>query len=155
MNQFTRLTPLDLPTLMNNLHRSSVGFDQMFDVLNHSSAVRQSSVNYPPYDIVKLNDLCYAIRIAVAGFKEEDLKISVEGKVLKVSGEMLGEELQGEYIHRGISTKSFERTFNLADHVVVKNAHYEDGILKIDLEIEVPEALKPRQIEIKAPKQLK
>lgn len=153
MNQSTRLTTLDLPTMFANLHRSSIGFDRMFDVLNHSAAARQALVNYPPYDIVKYNELCYAIRIAVAGFKESDLEITLDGNVLKVVGEQAPREKE-EYLFQGISARTFERTFNLAEHVVVKNAECEDGMLIIDLGVEVPEALKPRKIEIQSPKQL-
>jgi len=153
MNQSTRLTTVDLPTLLANLHRSSIGFDRMFDILNHSSAARQSTGNYPPYDIVKYNELCYAIHIAVAGFKEDELDITVEGNVLKIVGNQVNREEQ-EYLFQGISARSFERTFNLAEHVVVKSAKCENGMLVINLEVEVPEELKPRRIEIKTAKQI-
>ena len=152
MNQSTRLTTVDLPTLLANLHRSSIGFDRVFDNLYRTSAL-QTSVNYPPYDIVKYNDLCYAIRIAVAGFKEDELSVAVEGNVLTISGKQSDREKQ-EYLFQGISARAFERTFDLAEHVVVKSAKCEDGMLTIDVEIEVPEALKPRKIEIKTAKQL-
>lgn len=152
MNQSTRLTTVDLPTLLANLHRSSIGFDRIFDNLYRTSAM-QTSVNYPPYDIVKYNDLCYAIRIAVAGFKESELDVTVEGNVLTVRGKQSEREKQ-EYLFQGISARAFERSFDLAEHVVVKSAKCEDGMLTVDIEIEVPEELKPRRIEIQTSKQL-
>jgi len=153
MNQSTRLTTLDLPSLVANLHRSSIGFDRMFAELDRASSA-SVSVNYPPYDIVKLNDMCYAIHIAVAGFKESELDITLERNVLTVTGKQLEREKQ-DYVFQGISARSFERTFNLAEHVVVKGAKCEDGMLMINLEVEVPEEHKPRKIEIKKMKQLK
>lgn len=146
MNQPTRLTTLDLPSLVANLHRSSIGFDRMFDELNRASSA-SVSVNYPPYDIVKLNDMCYAIHIAVAGFKESELDVTLERNVLTVKGKQHEREKQ-DYVFQGISARSFERTFNLAEHVVVKGAKCEDGMLMINLEVEVPEEHLPRKIEI-------
>lgn len=153
MNQSPRLTTLDLPSIMANLHRSSIGFDRMFDDLTQNTKLSNSN-GYPPHDIVKHSDLCYSIEIATAGFKEEELEILLENNVLTIKGNKIDRETR-EYLHQGISARAFTKVLNLAEHVVVTSAKYEDGMLIINVEIVVPEELKPRKIEIQTVKQLK
>jgi len=129
------------------LYRNSVGFDRLASML--STASRQDQGNgYPPYNIRTSGEDQYQITMAVAGFAEEDLDITTEQNRLVVTGERKDEEEAGEYLHRGIATRSFERRFNLADHVKVIDASMENGLLHIDLERELPEAMKPRTIKI-------
>jgi molecular chaperone IbpA len=118
-----------------------------------SSATRQDQGNsYPPYNIRTMGEDHYQITMAVAGFAESDLDITTEQNRLIVTGNRADEaEEKGEYLHRGIATRSFERRFNLADHVKVISASLENGLLHIDLERELPEAMKPRTIEISKP----
>ena len=130
------------------LYRTSVGFDRLASML--SSANRQDQGNsYPPYNIRTTSEDHYQITMAVAGFSENDIEITTEQSRLLVVGNRADEaEEQGEYLHRGIATRSFERRFNLADHVKVVSANLENGLLHIDLERELPEAMKPRTIKI-------
>lgn len=130
------------------LYRNSVGFDRLASML--SSASRQEQGNsYPPYNIQTLGEDHYQITMAVAGFSEEELDITTEQNRLVVTGERKDEaEEAGEYLHRGIATRAFERRFNLADHVKVVSASLENGLLHIGLERELPEAMKPRTIKI-------
>jgi len=130
------------------LYRTSVGFDRLASML--SSANRQDQGNsYPPYNIRTTSEDHYQITMAVAGFSENDIEITTEQSRLLVVGNRADEaEEQGEYLHRGIATRSFERRFNLADHVKVVSANLENGLLHIDLERELPEAMKPRTIQI-------
>lgn len=130
------------------LHRSSIGFDRVFDLLE-SAARNQASDNYPPFDSIKLDEDRYRVTMAVAGFRESDLTITTQGNLLLVSGEHKGEP-EGEYLHRGIATRPFQRRFELAEHVRVTGARLADGLLSIDMKREVPEAMKPRQIRIDA-----
>ena len=133
------------------LYRNSVGFDRLASML--SSASRQEQGNsYPPYNIRTLGEDHYQITMAVAGFSEEDLSITTEQNRLVITGERKNEtEEAGEYLHRGIATRAFERRFNLADHVKVVNASLENGLLHIGLERELPEAMKPRTVKIGKP----
>lgn len=130
------------------LYRTSVGFDRLASLM--SSATRQDQGNsYPPYNIRITSEDHYRITMAVAGFSEADIAITSEQNRLLVTGNRTDEpEEQGEYLHRGIATRSFERRFNLADHVRVIAANLENGLLHIDLEREIPEAMKPRTIKI-------
>jgi molecular chaperone IbpA len=130
------------------LYRTSVGFDRLASLM--SSATRQDQGNsYPPYNIRITSEDHYRITMAVAGFSEDDIAITSEQNRLLVSGNRADEpEEQGEYLHRGIATRSFERRFNLAEHVRVMGASLENGLLHIDLEREIPEAMKPRTIKI-------
>jgi len=134
------------------LYKNSVGFDRLASML--SSASRQEQGNsYPPYNIRSLGENHYQITMAIAGFSEQELNISTEQNRLIITGERQSEtEEAGEYLHRGIATRSFERRFNLADHVRVVSASLENGLLHIELERELPEAMKPRTIEISKPK---
>jgi molecular chaperone IbpA len=127
------------------LYRSTVGFDQLFDMLD--SSIRP---DWPPYDIEKLGDDEYRISMAVAGFAPEDIELTQEGTTLVVASakKPAGEAQQQAYLHRGIASRNFKQTFSLADHVKVANASLENGLLSITLVREVPEQLKPRRIAV-------
>lgn len=128
--------------------RSSVGFDRMLELLDDNFRFEES--DYPPYDIIRTGENNFRICLAVPGLKPEQLEILAQQNVLIIS-RVSGNDREGqEYVYRGIKSGAFERRFNLADYVQVKNAAIADGLLQIDLEREVPEALKPRRIEIKA-----
>lgn len=133
------------------LHRATVGFDQITDLMNRVTASDSSTNTYPPYNIEKTADDAYRISIAVAGFSDADLSVDLKEKSLIVSAKKAEEEGK-TYLHRGIATRAFERRFHLADHVVVTGASHADGMLHINLVKEVPEALKPRRIEISGQK---
>ncbi len=133
------------------LYRSMIGVDRMADLID--SAMRsEGDRSYPPYDVEKTGDEGYRITLAAAGFGAHELEITAQPNLLIVAGRKAREEDDGArtYLHRGIAARNFERKFELADHVVVKSASYDNGVLAIDLAREVPEALKPRRIEIGA-----
>ncbi len=130
------------------LHRSTIGFDQIANLMDRVLANDVAQPSYPPYNIEKLNDDSYRITIAVAGFGEADLSVEVREKSLIVSARKADEDADKTYLYRGIATRAFERRFHLADHVQVTGAAHADGMLHIELERQVPEALKPRQIQI-------
>lgn len=130
------------------LYRSSVGFDQIANMMDRVLNTDGATQSYPPYNIEKLEDDAYRISIAVAGFSEADLSVEVRDKNLIVSARKADEDEGRKYLHRGIATRAFERRFHLADHVQVTGAAHVDGMLHIELERQVPEALKPRQIQI-------
>ncbi len=135
------------------LYRATVGFDQIADLMDRALANDVSQNSYPPYNIEKTEDDSWRISIAVAGFSENDLSIEVRDRALIVTARKADDEDTKTYLHRGIATRAFERRYTLADHVRVTGASHADGMLHIDLTREVPEALKPRRIEIsKAPK---
>jgi molecular chaperone IbpA len=135
------------------LHRATVGFDQITDMMDRILSNDTGSQSYPPYNIEKTADDGWRISIAVAGFGEEDLQVEVKENALHVTAKKADDEVERTYLHRGIATRAFSRRFHLADHVKVTGAAHENGMLHIDLTREVPEALKPRRIEIsKAPK---
>ena len=129
--------------------RSSVGFDRLFDMLENSNAA-SGGENYPPFDLIRTGDNQYRIEIAVAGFKRDEIDITAQQNVLIVSGKKNEESDQrgSDYIYRGIATRSFERRFALADHIQVTGAEMRDGMLSLDLVREIPEAMKPKKIEI-------
>ncbi len=128
------------------LYRSSIGFDRVFDLLENAS--RTSSVdNWPPYDIARTGEDSYCITMAVAGFAQDNLSVMHEPNMLVVSGERTAED-NGDYLHRGIAGRPFERRFELADHVKVTGANLVNGLLTIDLKRELPEEMKPRRIDI-------
>ena len=133
------------------LYRATVGFDQIADLMDRALASESNANTYPPYNIEKTDDDAYRISIAVAGFSDADLHVEVKEKKLIVSAKKAEDEKKS-YLHRGIATRAFERRFDLADHVVVTGASHVDGMLHIDLVKEVPEALKPRRIEISSQK---
>jgi molecular chaperone IbpA len=150
MTKTLTLRSFDIPTLT----KFGIGFDNMFDELMRVSA-QQSSTNYPPYDIVQINDDEYVISVAVAGFGQDDLSVVKDKKFLIIEGKHYREEVEEgdytattKYLHKGISERSFRREFQLADHVEIGNAHLELGILSIHLTREVPEEAKPRSIAI-------
>lgn len=128
------------------LYRSSIGFDRVFNLLSNTQRLNAIDT-WPAYDIVKTGEYDYRITMAVAGLGEGDLDITQERNVLVIKGGR-AEELQGEYLHRGIAGRSFERKFELADHVRVEGADLQHGLLTISLKREVPEAMKPRKVEI-------
>lgn len=130
------------------LYRATVGFDQIADLMDRALASDVGQNTYPPYNIEKTDDDAWRISIAVAGFSDDDLAIEVKDRSLHVTGRKAQDEGQKTYLHRGIATRAFERRFHLADHVRVTGATHENGMLHIDLTREVPEALKPRRIEI-------
>jgi molecular chaperone IbpA len=129
------------------LFRSTIGFDRVFDLLENASRT-QSFESWPPYDIVRTSEDSYRITMAVAGFSESELAITHQPNLLIVAGNK--SETEGEYLHRGIPGTSFERRFELADHVKVANADLQNGLLTIVLVREVPEEMKPRKISINA-----
>jgi len=130
--------------------RSTVGFDRLFDMLENSALGQGSQENYPPFDLIKKGENDYCIELAVAGFKPEEIDITAQQNVLVVSGRKKDEsdEQGSNYIYRGIATRSFERRFALADHIQVMGADMKDGLLSIELVREIPEAMKPRKINI-------
>lgn len=136
------------------LHRATIGFDQIADLMDRVLTSEGTQPSYPPYNIEKLDDDAYRISIAVAGFSEADLSVEVRENALIVAARKTDEDKSRSYLHRGIATRAFERRFHLADHVKVNGASHVDGMLHIDLQREVPEALKPRQISISSTKQI-
>ncbi|MFL6774156.1 MAG: Hsp20 family protein [Sphingomicrobium sp.] len=129
--------------------RSTVGFDRLFDMLENSS-FGNGGENYPPFDLIKTGDNDYRIELAVAGFKPDEIDITSQQNQLIVSGRKNEEteEKGSDYIYRGIANRSFERRFALADHIQVRGADLKDGLLAIELKREIPEAMKPKKINI-------
>jgi molecular chaperone IbpA len=130
------------------LWRSTVGFDRLFDLLNQASHF-QANDTYPPYNIERAGEDHYRVSLALAGFSPDEVTITAEHNVLTVEGSK-AQKPEAEYLYQGISARPFRRQFNLADYVQVKGATFEDGLLKIELVREVPEAMKPRRIAINA-----
>jgi molecular chaperone IbpA len=130
------------------LYRATVGFDRIADLMDRALTADVAQPAYPPYNIEKTAENAYRISIAVAGFAADELTVEVKEGALHVSARKPTEETPKTYLHRGIATRAFERRFALADHVRVSGATHADGMLHIDLVREVPEALKPRRIEI-------
>lgn len=130
------------------LHRATVGFDRVADIMDRVMSSEVTNSTYPPYNIEKIGDDSYRISVAVAGFSEADLTVEQRENSLIVSAKKADEGEDKTYLHRGIATRAFEKRFQLADHVRVTAANHVDGMLHIDLVREVPEALKPRQIQI-------
>ena len=130
------------------LYRSTVGFDRLATLLDAASS-DTSQPGYPPYNIERTGDTSYRITMAVAGFSQEDISIETHQNKLTIIGKQANEEeTETRYLHRGIATRSFQRQFDLADHVEVRSAALENGLLHVDLVREIPEAMKPRQIAI-------
>src|SRR4051794_30954285 len=129
--------------------RSTVGFDRLFDMLENSN-LSGGQENYPPFDLIKLGENDYRIELAVAGFRPDEIDITAQQNVLLVSGckKEESEDKANDYIYRGIATRSFERRFALADHIQVRGADMKDGLLAVELVREIPEAMKPRKINI-------
>ena len=148
MTKTLTLRSFDIPSI----HKFGIGFDNMFDELMRVSA-QQGSTNYPPYDIVQVNDDEYMISVAVAGFGYDDLSVTKDKKILVIEGKHSRETVENDdstakYLHKGISERSFRREFQLADHVEITGAHLELGILSIHLTREIPEEAKPKTIAI-------
>jgi molecular chaperone IbpA len=129
------------------LYRSTVGFDRLFDMLDQATRV-EPMTNWPPYNIEKAGDDQYRITMAVAGFSRDEIELTQHENTLLVTGHKQPESGESQFLYRGIATRAFKQSFNLADHVKVKGASLEDGLLTIDLVREVPEELKPRKIAI-------
>jgi molecular chaperone IbpA len=127
--------------------RSTIGFERMFDRLNSMQSPEKAD-GYPPYDIVRTGEDSFRICLAVAGFSADDLAITAQQNLLLVSGRRAQQTGDQEYLYQGISDRAFERRFDLADHIEVSGAAYDNGLLQIDLVRRVPEAMKPRRIEI-------
>lgn len=132
------------------LFRSTVGFDRMQRALDAALRVDESALSYPPYNIETCGENAYRIVMAVAGFSEDDLEVTAKENTLLVSGKQRENEEGVSYLHRGIAGRSFERRFQLAEHIEVKNARLVNGLLEIDLVREVPEEMKPRSIRIES-----
>ena len=128
------------------LYRSVVGFDRLADLLE--SATAESATGYPPYNIERTAENEYRIEVAVAGFRPDELHVEVKENLLTVQGRKAANDESRRFLHRGLAERNFERRFQLADFVVVTNADLRDGLLQISLKRELPEALKPRRIEI-------
>ena len=145
MTQFT-LHALDLP----NLHRHAIGFDRMFDELNRTFANSRGDGNYPPHNVVQVDDTHYIVEVAVAGFADSEIDVELKENVLTVRGEQVKQEDAKEikYLHKGISTRNFVRTFNLAENVEVSAATVQNGILAVALELIIPEEKKAKKIAI-------
>jgi molecular chaperone IbpA len=138
------MRPIDL----SPLYRSTVGFERLFDLIDSVAGLDQAAAGYPPYNIEQLGENEYRITMAVAGFGQDEIRVDVKEQALSVSGAKKAEEKERRYLHRGIAARNFERRFQLADHVEVKGADLEDGLLHIELVRNVPERLKPRTIAI-------
>jgi molecular chaperone IbpA len=144
MTKTLSLRSIDIP----QLHRFGIGFDSMFDDLMRTTQT-QSGNNYPPHNVIKTGENTVIIEVAVAGFAEGEIDISVDHQTLNIVGAInRTEETAHEYLHRGISRRDFRQSFALADHVEVKNATVQDGILTVCLEREVPESALPKNIAI-------
>jgi molecular chaperone IbpA len=128
------------------LYRSVVGFDRLADLLD--SAAADGAGGYPPYNIERTDENAYRVEIAVAGFRPEELAIEVKENLLTVTGRKAANDEPRRFLHRGLAERNFERKFQLADYVVVTEANLADGLLSIALKRELPEALKPRRIDI-------
>ena len=131
------------------LYRSTIGFDRLFDMLDSASRVETLN-NWPPYNIERLAEDRYRITMAVAGFSADEINIVAQGNALAVTGQKKAEEDGTQYLHRGIAARAFRQSFDLADHVKVAGAGLENGLLVIDLVREIPEAMKPRRIDIRS-----
>jgi molecular chaperone IbpA len=146
MTKTLTLRSLDIPSL----HKFGIGFDTMFDELQRMH-IQQPNTNYPPYNIVQINEDEYMISLAVAGFSQDNLSVTKEKNFLIIEGKsglINAETEEINYLHKGISERDFRREFKLADHVEIENAHLELGILSIRLKREVPEEQKPKKISI-------
>jgi molecular chaperone IbpA len=130
------------------LYRSTVGFDRLFNLLDSVTGFEENVPAYPPYNIERLGENEYRITMAIAGFGQDEVNVEVKEQGLTVTGAKKAEDKERQFLHRGIAARSFERRFQLADHVEVKGADLKDGLLHIDLVRNVPERLKPRSIAI-------
>ena len=141
----TRLTTLDLP----QFHRATIGFDRLFNELERGFANSPNGNGYPPYNIAQINEDEFMISVAVAGFGMDNLEITKDGNQLKIEGTAPKGDEEVNYLHKGIGGRNFRREFTLAEHVNVSGASLELGMLNVHLIREIPEALKPKTIEIR------
>jgi molecular chaperone IbpA len=130
------------------LFRSTIGFDRLTRLVDAATRVDSAALAYPPYNIEKTGEDAYRLTMAVAGFAPEELDITVQENSLLVTGKAKKDGDESRYLHRGIARRAFERRFSLADHIKVVGASLRDGMLHVDLAHEVPEAAKPRKVEI-------
>ena len=142
-----RLNHLDIP----NIHKFGIGFDSIFEDIHRLASVTGKD-NYPPYNVIKIDDDHFFIELELAGIPRDDIDIEVDQNQLTISTDKAESDEELEYLHKGISQRGFSRSFTLADHVVVKGADMIDGVLKISLERQLPEELKPRKIDISSAK---
>jgi molecular chaperone IbpA len=140
----TKITSFDLTPF----YRNTVGIDSLFDRITRNLDMAANVGNYPPYDIIKTGEECYEIRLAVAGFRQGDVSVEVKDGQLVIEGTGHAMSENAEYLHHGISQRGFIRTFQLSDYVEVREAVLKDGVLTVKLERQIPEALKPKKIEI-------
>lgn len=134
---------------LSPFYRSAIGFDRMANLVDSMfQTPDQGQPNWPPYNIERRDETSYRITMAVAGFSQDDLDITIHEQKLIVSGKQKAEDEGREYLYRGIASRQFERRFQLADFIHITGATMQDGLLHIDLEREIPEAMKPRKIEI-------
>lgn len=139
---------------LSPLYRATVGFDQLAEMMDRVFTNDVSRETYPPYNIEKTGDDAWRISVAVAGFTDDELSVEVKENALFISARKAEDDQERSYLYRGIATRAFERRFHLAEHVRVTGAEHENGMLHIDLVREVPEALKPRRIEIASSRDL-
>jgi molecular chaperone IbpA len=130
------------------LFRSTIGFDRLARLVDSATRVDSAALAYPPYNIEKTGDDTYRLTMAVAGFARDEIDVTVHDNSLTLTGKAKDGENGGRYLHRGIARRAFERRFSLADHIKVVGANLDNGMLHVDLVHEVPEAMKPRKIEI-------
>ncbi len=133
------------------LYRSTIGFDRLVQLLDGVTGFNDEATSYPPYNIERVGENEYRIAMAVAGFGLDEIRIEVKEQALSVRGEKKPEDKERQYLHRGIAQRSFERRFQLADHVEVTGASLDNGLLHIELARNLPERMKPRTIPIGAP----
>ncbi|WP_425063362.1 Hsp20 family protein [Pyruvatibacter mobilis] len=132
------------------LYRSAIGFDRLAGLLDTASRLDAQAPSYPPFNVERVDEHEYRVTMAVAGFTEDELEIEVKDQTLTISGKKVESDEDRNFLHRGIATRSFERRFQLADHVQVTGAQLENGLLHVDTRREIPEALKPRTIAIQS-----
>lgn len=133
---------------LSPLYRTTIGFDRLASMLDNMSGFDNDSSNYPPFNIELLDENRYRLSMAVAGFAKDEINIEVKENVLSITGQKKSDANDTEYLHRGIATRNFDRRFQLADHVIVKDAEMSNGLLHVELVRELPEAMKPRTIAI-------
>jgi molecular chaperone IbpA len=144
MTKTLSLRSVDIPSI----YKFAIGFDNMFDELMRTSA--HQATNYPPYNVIRTGEDTFIVEVAVAGFNEGDITVSLDNRQLTVTGSKQGEQvLNYEYVHRGISSRDFKQSFTLAEHVEVLNATVKNGILTVYLERKIPEEKKPKTIDIR------
>lgn len=144
-NRHRRIDVTNIHDFMNVFQKSTIGSESLFGDL---SALAGTTVNYPPYNLIKVSDDEYRLVMAVAGFTKKDLKVDVVNSTLVISGEVEKGDAEVTYLHRGIAQRNFKNEFKLMEYVVVEGAELNDGLLTITLKREIPEAMKPRNIEI-------